>query len=119
MEEEFAWLREGMFFLALLPHLKCGQATKSVGCRKPAEFIQDPLPQKTAEDLSPEERASAPGCPLRSGDRKRAGFSVELMVSNDQQTVHKLRGAVQFTHDSLAAFWPRISWTSFFFSSAH
>jgi hypothetical protein len=68
----------------VLPRLKCGQAVKSVEYRKPTEFIQDPSRQKTAEDLSPEERASAPGCPLRSGDTKRAGFSVELMVSNVQ-----------------------------------
>ncbi len=50
---------------------------------------------KTTEDLSPEERGSAPGCPLRSGVTNTAGFSVELMVSNIQQTVHKLSGAQQ------------------------
>ena len=77
----------------VLPRLKCGQALKSVGYRKPTEFIQDPSRQKTAEDQSPEERASAPGCPLRSGDTKRAGFSAELKVSNVQQAVHKLSGA--------------------------
>ena len=82
--------------VGVVPHLRFGQAAKSVGCRKPAEFIQDPSPQKKAEDLSPEERASPPGCPLRSGDRKRAGFYVELMVSYDQQTVHKLSGAVHY-----------------------
>src|SRR5467141_2863 len=58
--------------MGVLPHLRCGQAAKAVGYRKPTEFIQDPSRQKTAEDLSPEERASAPGCPLRSGDTKRA-----------------------------------------------
>src|SRR5207247_2959218 len=80
---------------SVLPRLKCGQAPKSVGYRKPTEFIQDPSRQRTAEDLSPEERASAPGCPLRSGDTKRAGFSAELKVSNVQQAVHKLSRAVQ------------------------
>jgi hypothetical protein len=32
---------------------------------------------------------------MRSGDSKKAGFSVELMVSNLQETVCKLSGAVQ------------------------
>src|SRR4029077_12255879 len=32
-------------------------------------------------------------CPMRSGDSKRAGFSVELMVSNLQETVYNLTGA--------------------------
>jgi hypothetical protein len=32
---------------------------------------------------------------MRTGDSKRAGFSVELMVSNLQETVYKLIGAVQ------------------------
>jgi hypothetical protein len=64
-------------------------------CRKPTESIQDPSPQKTAEGLSPEERASVPGCPLKSGDLKRAGFSVELTGFNVQQTAQKLSGAVE------------------------
>jgi hypothetical protein len=50
----------------VLPRLKCGQAAKPVGYRKPTEFIQDPSPLKTTEDLSPEERGGALGCPLRS-----------------------------------------------------
>jgi hypothetical protein len=65
--------------------------------RKPTEFIQDPLPLKTIEDLSPEEQGSASGCPLRSGVTKTAGFSVELMVSNLQETAYKLSGAVHHT----------------------
>ena len=48
---------------SVLPRLKCGQAGKSSRYRKPLEFIQDPSPQKTAEDLSPEERASTSAVP--------------------------------------------------------
>jgi hypothetical protein len=40
-----------------------------------------PIAAEDAADLSPEERASAPGCPLRSEELKRAGFSVELMAA--------------------------------------
>jgi hypothetical protein len=77
-----------------VPRLNCGEAAKPVGYRKPTEFIQDPSPLKTTEDLSPEERGSAPGGPLRGGVTKTAGFSAEWMVSNIQITVHKLCGAV-------------------------
>jgi hypothetical protein len=78
----------------VLPRLKCGQTAKSVGYRKATEILQDPSSQKTGEDLSPEQWASAPGCPLSSGATKRAEFSVEWMGSNVQQTVHKLTEAV-------------------------
>jgi len=82
---------------AAVPHLNCGQVAESARCRKPTEFIQNSSQQKTAEGLSTGYRASAPGCPLKSGNSKRAGFSVELMVSNVQQTVRKLSGAVHFS----------------------
>src|SRR4029077_14240618 len=82
--------------ICVVPHLRFAQAAKSVGCRKPTEFIQNPSQRKIAEGLLPESRASAPGCPLRSGDSKRAEFSVELMVSNVQPTVQKLSG--QYRH---------------------
>jgi hypothetical protein len=51
--------------------------------------------QQTAEGLSPESRASAPGCPLRSEELKRAEFFAEMIVYNIQQTVQRLSGAVQ------------------------
>jgi hypothetical protein len=86
---------QGVSGKVVLPHLKCGQAAKPVGYRKPTDFIQDLSPLKTTEDLSPEGRGSAPGCPLRSGVTKTAGFSVELIVSNIRETVYKLSGAVQ------------------------
>jgi hypothetical protein len=75
-------------------HLIFGPDPKLDGCRKPTEIIQHPSERKIAEDLSLESRSSAPGCPLRSGDLKKAGFSAELMGSNVQQTVQKLSGAV-------------------------
>lgn len=56
---------------------------------------------KTAEGLAPETRARAPGYPLRSGESKRAGFSLELMVSNLQETVYKLSGAVHGCRESV------------------
>jgi len=37
--------------LRVLPRLMCEQAAKSVGCRKPTKFIQDPSPQKIAEEF--------------------------------------------------------------------
>src|SRR2546426_12546741 len=75
-----------VLFLTVVPHLRFGQATKSVGCRKPTEFIQEPSQQKTPEALLPESRRTPPVCPLSSGDSKRAEFSVELMVCNVQPT---------------------------------
>jgi hypothetical protein len=49
----------------------------------------------TAETLSTESRASVPGCPLRSGDSKRAEFFAEKIVYHVQQTVQKLSEAIQ------------------------
>ena len=62
---------------------------------KPTEIIQNPSPQKTAETLSTESRASVPDCPLGSGDSKWAEFFAEKVVYNVQPTVQKLSGAVQ------------------------
>jgi hypothetical protein len=50
------------------------------------------IAQKTAEDLSPEERASASGSLLRNGDTKMVEFSEEFKVSTVHQTVYKLSG---------------------------
>jgi hypothetical protein len=46
--------------------------------RKPTEFIQNPSELKTVEALSKESRPSEPGCPVRNGDSKKAGFSAEM-----------------------------------------
>ena len=78
-----------------MPCLKCRQVAESTGCRKPTESIQNPLQQKTAEGLSPESRASVPGCPLGSSDSKRAELIADTIVYNVQQTAQKLSGAVQ------------------------
>jgi hypothetical protein len=75
-------------------------AAYSAECRKPAEFIQDPSQRKTAEDLSPESRASVPGCSLRSGNSKRAEFFGDRVVYTSQQTAQKLSGAVHMSKES-------------------
>ena len=79
---------------SVVPHFKLWTGGLVSWMLEPPEFIQDPSPQKTAEGLSPESRASVPGCPLRSGDSKRAEFLAERIVYNVQQTVRKLSGAV-------------------------
>src|SRR3981081_4630760 len=66
--------------------------------QNPTEMIENPSQQKTAEAHSTDSRANASGCPLRSEDLKRAGFSVELMGSHVQQTVQKLSRAAQVSH---------------------
>jgi len=53
----------------------------------------------TAEALSTESLANVPARLLNSGDSKSFGISVEWLVTNDQQTVHKLSGAVQSLED--------------------
>ena len=85
---------------AVVPHLNCGRVAESVRCSKPTEFIQNSSQRKTAEGLSPQSRASVPGCPFASGDSKAAGFSVEMIVYNVQQTAQKLSGAVHFSSSS-------------------
>ena len=40
---------------------------------------------------------------MRSGDLKRAGFSVELLRCNVQQTVQKLSGAVHLVYPTISA----------------
>jgi hypothetical protein len=67
------------------------QETHSIYSRPiAAEDSRGPLTRVTSECI---------GCPLRSGDSKRAGFSVELMGSNVQQTVRKLGGAVHLEYE--------------------
>lgn len=51
--------------------------------------------ERSRHDLHVCRKVFDPGCPLRSRDLKRVGFSVELTDSNVQQTVQKLSGAVQ------------------------
>jgi hypothetical protein len=73
-------------------HRNYGQLADLRGRGKPSEFIQHPSERKTAEHLSPESRASAHGCPLKSGASKRTGLSAELIMCTAQLTVQKLRG---------------------------
>ena len=49
----------------------CGQVARSVGCRKPTEFVQGSSPHKTVERFSPESPANVSGCLLRSGNSKQ------------------------------------------------
>jgi hypothetical protein len=79
------------------------QVAWSAGYRKPAECIQNPSQPKTPKGLSPESRASAPGCSLRSGDSKRAELFAEMRVDNVQQTAEKLSGAVHLLDRTASA----------------
>ena len=52
-----------------------------------------PSQRKTAETLSTKSRASAPGCPLRSGASEATELFTKRMVTNEKRPVHKLSGA--------------------------
>jgi hypothetical protein len=64
------------------------------------EFIQNPSHQKTAEHLSPESRANAPGCPFESEDSKRVEFFAEWMVAmfNKLSSNHAGQYTLSFHH---------------------
>jgi len=54
---------------------------ESAECGNPTEFIQGPLHQKTAEDISLESRSSAPlACLVKSEDLKMAESFAEMIV---------------------------------------
>ena len=52
-----------------------------------------PSRRKTAEALSTESRASAPGCPLRSGASDATEFFIKRLVTNEKRSVRNLSGA--------------------------
>ena len=62
-----------------------------------------PSQRKTAETLSTKSRASAPGCPLRSGASEATEFFTKGMVTNEKRPVHKLSGAEQGESTSVLA----------------